>query len=77
MFTLATPELYWASQVTQWWRIHPPVLKMQVWSLGQEDPLEKEIAMHSSILAWKILWREESEELQFMRLEKSQIRLNN
>ena len=31
----------------------------QVQSLGQEDPLEKEIATHSSILAWKIPWMEE------------------
>ena len=31
------------------------------WSLGQEDPLEKEMATHSSILAWKILWSEEPE----------------
>ena len=32
---------------------------MQVPSLGQEDPLEKETATHSSILAWKIPWTEE------------------
>ena len=31
----------------------------QVRSLGQEDPLEKEMATHSSILAWKIPWTEE------------------
>ena len=31
----------------------------QVWSLGQEDALEKEMATHSSILAWKIPWTEE------------------
>ena len=31
----------------------------QVWSLGQEDPLEGEMATHSSILAWKISWTEE------------------
>ena len=31
----------------------------QVQSLGQEDPLEKEMATHSSILAWEILWTEE------------------
>ena len=31
----------------------------RVQSLGQEDPLEKEMATHSSILAWEILWREE------------------
>ena len=30
----------------------------QVWSLGQEDPLEKEMATHSSILAWEITWTE-------------------
>ena len=36
---------------------------MWVWSLGQEDPLEKEIAIHSSILAWKIPWTEESIEI--------------
>ena len=33
--------------------------EMQVQSLGQEDPLEKEMATHSSILAWKIRWTEE------------------
>ena len=32
--------------------------------LGQEDPLEKKIEIHSSILAWKIPWREEPRELQ-------------
>ena len=30
----------------------------RVWSLGQEDPLEKEIVTHFSILAWEILWKE-------------------
>ena len=30
--------------------------EMQVWLLGQEDPLEKEVAIHSSILAWEIPW---------------------
>ena len=34
--------------------------EMQVWSLGREDNLEKEIATHSSIPAWKILWTEET-----------------
>ena len=34
---------------------NPPAMQeMQVWSLGQEDPLEKEMATHSSILAWRI-----------------------
>ena len=35
-------------------------------SLGQEDPLEKETATHSSILAWEIPWIEEPDGLQFM-----------
>ena len=38
--------------------------EMQVQSLGQEDPLEKEMATHSSILAWKILWPKEPGRLQ-------------
>ena len=40
--------------------------EMQVWTLGQEDPLEKEMTTHSSILAWEIPWREEAGGLQFM-----------
>ena len=43
---------------------------MQVRSLGWEDALEKEIATHSSILAWKIPWTEEPDRLQFMGLQK-------
>ena len=34
----------------------PAKQETQVWSLGQENPLEKEMATHSSILAWKIPW---------------------
>ena len=43
----------------------------QVWSLGQEDPLEKEIATYSKILAWKIPRTEEPCGLQSMGLEES------
>ena len=44
-----------------------PVMQ-EIWfqSLGQEDLLEKEMATHSSILAWKILWTEEIGGLQYM-----------
>ena len=38
---------------------HLPVQEMWVPSLGEEDPLEKEMATHSSILAWEISWTEE------------------
>ena len=40
------------------------MLETQVRSLGQEDPLEKEMAAHSSTLAWKIPWTEEPGRLQ-------------
>ena len=42
-----------------------------VQSLGLEDPLEKEMATHSSILAWKIQWMEEPGRLQSMGVTKS------
>ena len=42
------------------------MLETWVRSLGREDPLEKEMATHSSILAWKIPWREEPGRLQSM-----------
>ena len=38
--------------------------------LGQEHPLEEEVATHSSILAWKIPWTEEPGKLQVMRLQR-------
>ena len=53
----------WASLVAQRLKRLPA---MRVRSLGQEDPLEKEMATHSSILAWRIPWREEPVRLQSM-----------
>ena len=44
----------------------PALQEMQIRSLGQKDPLEYEVATHSSILAWKIMWTEEPSELQSM-----------
>ena len=44
----------------------PAMQETQVKSLGQEDLLEKEMATHSSILAWRIPWTEEPSGLQFM-----------
>ena len=51
-----------------------PPAKQETWvqSLGQEDPLEKEMATHFSIIAWKIPWTEESGGLESMGLQKSQ-----
>ena len=44
----------------------PPMWETQVQSLGQEDPLEKGMATHSSILTWRIPWTEEPGRLQSM-----------
>ena len=48
-----------ASLVAQVVKHLPAMQETQVRYLGQEDPLEKEMATHSSTLAWKILWAEE------------------
>ena len=48
----------------------PAMQEAQVWSLGQEDPVEKGKAAHSSFLAWRIPWTEEPGGLQFMRLQR-------
>ena len=54
----------WASLMAQTVKDLPAVLETQVQSLGWEDPLEKEMATHSSILAWRIPWIEEPGKLQ-------------
>ena len=46
------------------------VLEMWVQSLGQEDPMEKEMATHSSILPWKIPWTKEPGSLQSIRSQR-------
>ena len=56
-------EIY-ASLVAQRLKRLPPMRETQVRSLGGEDPLEKEMAAHSSILAWRIPWTEEPGGLQ-------------
>ena len=48
----------------------PAIQETQVQSLGQEDPLEKEMATYSSILAWRIPWTEEPGRLQSMELQR-------
>ena len=56
----------WASLVTQMVKHLPAMREIQVQSLGWEDPLEKEMATHSSILAWKIPWTKDPGRLQSM-----------
>ena len=57
---------YWASPVAQRLKRLPPRRETWVQSLGWEDPLEKEMVTHSSILAWRIPWMEEPGRLQSM-----------
>ena len=65
MFICYVTELYGLpSPVAQMVKNLPTVRETQVWSLGQKDPLEKGMATHSSILAWRILWTEEPDGLQ-------------
>ena len=54
----------------------PAMQETQVCSLGQEDPLEKEMATHSSILACEILWTEEPGGLWSMGSQKSRMQLS-
>ena len=56
--------LLWASLVAQSLKCLPPMRETRVGSLGWEDSLEKEMATHSSILAWRIPWTEEPGRLQ-------------
>ena len=60
----------WDFPIAQMVKNLPAVQETQVRSLGQEDPLEKEMATHSSILAWRIPWTEEPGGLQSMRLQR-------
>ena len=59
-------EFRWTSLVAQMVKNLPAMQETRVWSLDQEDPLEKGMATHSSILAWEIPWTEEPGRLQCM-----------
>ena len=64
-------QLTLASLVVQRLKHLPATWETGVLSLGREDPLEKEMAAHSSILAWRILWTEEPGGLQSTGREES------
>ena len=59
-----------ASLAAQMVKRLPAMWETWVQFLGQEDPLEKEMAIHSSTLAWKIPWTEEPDRLQSMGLQR-------
>ena len=60
-----------ASQEAQWQRILLAEQEMQVLSPGWEDPLEEEMATHSSVLSWEIPWTEEPGGLQSMGSQRT------
>ena len=66
MWSIHTIECYYflVAQMGSWWR------ETRVRSLGWEDPLEKEMATHSSILAWKIPWTKNPVRLLSMGLQR-------
>ena len=64
-----TSDIQMISLVAQLVKNVPAVQETPVRFLGQEDPLEKEMATHSSTLAWKIPWTEEPGRLQSMGLQ--------
>ena len=61
----------WSSLVAQTVRNPPAMKETQVQSLGWEDPLEKGMTTHSSILAWRNPWTEEPDGLQSMGSKES------
>ena len=70
---MRTPRVYspknfhiWVSLVTQRVKRLPTMQETWVRSLGWEDPLEKEMATHSSVFAWRIPWAEKPGSLQSM-----------
>ena len=65
-FHMGVGKLETDSLVAQMVKNTPAMQKSWVQSLGQENPVEKGIATHSSILAWRILWTEEPGRLQSM-----------
>ena len=71
---LCKTDIQWdslvASLVAQTVKNLPAMQEMPVWSLGQEDPLEKEMATHSSILAWETPWTKQPDGLQSRGLER-------
>ena len=57
--------------MAQWVKNPPTMQETRIPSLGREDPLEEEMATHSSVLAWRIPWTEEPGGLQSMECKES------
>ena len=70
MYVILENVQAWASLVAQSIKHLPAMQEMRVRFLGWKDPLEKEMATHSSILGWRIPWTEEPGKLQSMGLQR-------
>ena len=71
----ASTALIWASLVLRSVKDLPAIQETWVWFLGWEDPLEKVMATHSSILTWRIPWTEEPDRLQSMKSQRVEYNL--
>ena len=71
MYIYICVYVYGTSLIAQSVKNLPAIQETQVQFLGPEDPLEKEMATHSSILAWKTPWTEEPEGLQSTSSQES------
>ena len=77
-YFLSTFSFYQLPWWLRWVKRLPAMWETRVRSLGREDPLEKEMAIHSSTLAWKIQWMEEPDRLHGVHgVTKSQTRLTD
>ena len=76
-FTLYSYIIIAASLMAHFVKSLLVIQETEVRSLGQEDPMEKEMAVHSSILAWEIPWTEEPGRSQSMVLQKSWTQLSH
>ena len=72
-------EKLWGGWLPKWLsgKESMPMQEVRLQALGREDPLEKEVATHSSILAWEILWTEKPGGLCPWRSQKSQTQLSD
>ena len=69
--TLGVICCHWASLIAQSVKNLPAMQEIWVRFLGQEDPLEKEMASHSSMLAWRIPWTKDPRGIQSMGSQES------
>ena len=70
-------NMSFSSLIAQLVKNLPAMQETPIWFLDREDPLEKEMATHSSILAWKISWTEEPGGLQVHGVAKSRAQLSD